>query len=65
MSNATWYAIQWLGKAHQLYFILSSKLLHRSRAGLVVKRAFQLFASTASGAMYSFRRALSMPLKRG
>lgn len=65
MSNGTWYAIQWLGKAHQLYFILSSKLLHRSRAGLVVKRAFQLFASTVSGAIYSLRRARSMPPEPG
>ena len=49
MTRVEWYAIQWLGKAHQLYFILSSKLLHPSRIGLVLKRGAQLLRATASG----------------
>jgi radical SAM superfamily enzyme YgiQ (UPF0313 family) len=46
ITNVKWYAIQWLGKAHQMYFILSSKLLHPSRSGFVLKRACQLLWAT-------------------
>ena len=56
MTRLEWYAIQWLGKAHQLYFILSSKLLHPSRIGLVLKRGVQLLRATASG-LFSVRSA--------
>jgi radical SAM superfamily enzyme YgiQ (UPF0313 family) len=50
VSNFTWYVIQWLGKVQQLYFILSSRLLHRSRVGFVVKRVGQLLSTTAASA---------------
>jgi radical SAM superfamily enzyme YgiQ (UPF0313 family) len=55
MTNLKWYAIQWLGKAHQTYFILGSRLLDPSRRGLVLRRALQLLASTVGGAFRGLR----------
>ena len=49
VSNFQWYLIQWLGKAHQIYIVLSSKMLHPSRIGFVVRRSFQLLSATVSG----------------
>jgi radical SAM superfamily enzyme YgiQ (UPF0313 family) len=46
VSLTSWYLIQWLGKAHQTYFILASRVLHRSVVSLVVKRAAQMIMAT-------------------
>jgi radical SAM superfamily enzyme YgiQ (UPF0313 family) len=61
VSNFTWYVIQWLGKVQQLYFILSSGLLHRSRIRLVLKRVGQLLSATASSAFRALIRRLNPP----